>query len=153
MIDGKKILAPPLEIEVVEILRDAILASYQVPLEGRAAASPADEQDRLFVQQVKVEKHTLLIYRRYNGAKWGGGIDSTTRIAELPGKVVDLKVEGAYGDWNLLTITYREATYIKWPTTHVINSVGGRPWTAVEEKHRQEKLKRAAKPAPPADKQ
>jgi len=37
----------------------------------------------------------------------------TYRIAELPGKVFELKVEGAFGDWNLLTITYREHNYTK----------------------------------------
>ena len=146
-IDGKKISAPPIVFEVVEILQDAILVSRPVPLEGWEAARPPDERSRPLIQQVKIGERTLLIYRRYYGAKWGGVVDFTARIAELPGKVLDMKVEGAFGDGNPLTITYREATYIKWPTTHVINSVGGRPWTAEEEKRRQEKLKRAGQPA------
>ena len=59
---------------------------------------------------------------------------------------------GAFGvgEMNPLTITYRETSYTKWTTTHVINSIDGRPWTAAEEKHRQENLKLEAKL--PADK-
>ena len=56
-------------------------------------------------------------------------------------------MEGAFGDRNPLTITYRDNTYTKFTTTHVINSIDGRPWTAEEEKHRLEKLK-----LPPSDK-
>ena len=67
------------------------------------------------------------------------------KIAELTDKVVDMKVEGTYGSDGPLTITYREASYIKFTTTHVINSVDGRPWTAEEEKHGQEKVKREGK--------
>ena len=74
------------------------------------------------------------------------------KIAELTDKVVDMKVEGTYGSDGPLTITYREASYTKFTTTHVINSVDGRPWTAGEEKHRQEKVKREGKRTPPEKK-
>ena len=133
-IDGKKVTSPPFELEVVAVTKEMVLTTHAVPLEGMAAARPPELQSRPVVKQIKVEDRTLLIYTR--------------RIAELPGPAVDLKVEGAYDSGNPLTITYRESTYTKWTTTHVINSVNGRPWTA--EKHRQEKRKLEAKP--PADK-
>ena len=79
----------------------------------------------------------------------GGKVSCAIRIAELPGKVLDMKVEGAFGAGNPLTITYRETTHTKFTTKHIINSVDGRPWTAEEEKHRQEKLKPEGKPAQP----
>jgi hypothetical protein len=136
MVDGKKVTSPPFELEVVAVTKEMVLTSHAVPLEGVAAAQPPDLQSRPVVKQIKVRDRTLLIYTR--------------RIAELPGQAVDLKVEGAYGSGNPLTITYRETTYTKWTTTHIINSVSGSPWTAAEEKHRQERLKRDAKP--PAEK-
>ena len=130
-IDGKKVTSPPFELEVVAVTQEMVLTSHAVPLEGVAATQPPEMQSRPVVKQVKVGDRTLLIYVR--------------RIAELPGRAVDLKVQGAYGSGNPLTITYRETTYTKWTTTLVINSNNGSPWTPEAEKHRQEKLKREAK--------
>ena len=99
------------------------------------------------IQQIKIGDRTWLFYRKFASIEDGGKVSFAFRIAELPGKVLDLKVEGAFGDRNPLTITYRDNTYTKFTTTHVINSIDGRPWTAEEEKHRLEKLK-----LPPSDK-
>ena len=129
-IDGKKVASPPFELEVVAVTKEMVLTTHAVPPEGMAAAQPPEMQSRPVVKQVRVGDRTLLIYVR--------------RIAELPGQAVDLKVEGAYGSGNPLTITYREHTYTKFTTTHVINSNNGSPWTAEDEKSRQEKLKKLA---------
>ena len=130
-IDGKKVTSPPFELEVVAVTKEMVLSTHAVPLEGMAAAQPPEMQLRPVVKQVKVGDRTLLIYVR--------------RIAELPGQAVDLKVEGANGNGNPLTITYRETTYTKFTTTLVVNSYNGSPWTAEHEKQRQEKLKRDGK--------
>ena len=130
-IDGKKVASPPFELEVVAVTKEMVLSTHAVPLEGMAAAQPPEMQLRPVVKQVKVGDRTLLIYVR--------------RIAELPGQAVDLKVEGANGNGNPLTITYRETTYTKFTTTLVVNSNNGSPWTAEHEKQRQEKLKRDGK--------
>ncbi len=143
-LDAVVLAAPPVFFEVVDPLAESILSSFRIPLEGPQAALPPFERPNPVLQQVKIRDRVLLVYRRFCGAKWNDQIDSTTRLAELPGKVLDLKVEGAYGSGNPLTITYREHSYSKFTTTLVINSIDGRPWTAEEEKHRQEKLKKLA---------
>ncbi len=142
---GKTYLAPPIEFEVVEIARDCILASHKLPLEGKMAERSINKQETAIIQQIAVGKKVWLFYRQFASLENGGKAYSATRLTELPGKVVDFKVDGAFGNNNPLTITYRETTYTKWTTTHVINSVDGRPWTAAEEKLRQEKRKRDAK--------
>ena len=144
------VVAPVFKFKVIEPAADSILHSQSIPLEGQFAKWAMERQDTAAIQQIKVGNRTWLFYRKYYSPENGGKVSRTFRIAELPGKVVDFKVEGAFGNNNPLTITYRETSYTKWTTTHVINSVDGRPWTAAEEKHRQEKLKREAKL--PADK-
>ncbi len=144
------IVSPVVKLNVIEPASKDILTSVPVSLEGQFAKWPKERQDTALIQQIKIGNRTWLFYRQFSSPELGGKVSRAFRIAELPGKVVDFKVEGAFGDWNPLTITYREHTYTKWTTTHVINSVDGRPWTAEEEKHRQEKLKRDAKP--PAEK-
>ncbi len=148
--DDGVISAPIVKLKVIEPASADILTTLPVSLEGQEAKYPKNKQERPVIQQIKIGDRTWLFYRRFMRPELGGAVHAAFRIAELPGRVVDLKVEGAFGDWNPLTITYREHTYTKWTTTHIINSVDGRPWTAAEEKHRQEKLKLEAKP--PADK-
>ena len=147
-----KVSSFPWVLDVIEPDATATLGSHTIPLEGYATKWPKEKQERAVIQQIKIGNRTWLVYRKFLSSKEGGKVVSTFRIAEVPGKVLDLKVEGAYGEGNPLTITYRATTYTKWTTTHVINSVSGRPWTAEEEKHRQEKLKRGGKPAPPPEK-
>ncbi len=134
---------------MIEPDADDILFSQTIPLEGYQAKWPKEKHERAVVQQIQIGDRTWLFYRQSLSPENGGKVSATFRIAELPGKVLDMKVEGAFGDWNPLTITYREHSYSKFTTTCVINSVGGRPWTAEEEKHRQEKLK---SPAPVPEK-
>lgn len=141
-------VAPAFKLKVIDPTPDAILMSIAVPLEGFEAKWPKEKHERAVMQQIKVGDRTWLFYRQFLSPENGGKVSHSFRIAELPGKVLDLKVEGAFGDRNPLTITYRKTTYTKWTTTHVINSVDGRPWTAEEEKHRQEKLKREGKLPP-----
>jgi len=113
------------------------LSSQTIALEGYQGKWPKERQQRAVLQQIKIGDRTWLFYRKFLCTENGGKVTFTYRIAELPGKVFDLKVEGAFGDWNPLTITYREHSYTKFTTKHVINSIDGRPWTAEEEKHRQ----------------
>ena len=136
--------APPFKLKVVEPKPDDVLESKQVALEGEVVRWPKASQERGYIQQIKIGSRSWLFYRRYNSDQSGGGIHAAFRICELPGKVFDLKVEGAFGDSNPLTITYRENSFTKFTTTHVIHSTNGRPWTAEEEKHRQERLKKLA---------
>ena len=145
-----QIFAPVVKLRVIEPAPSDILESKPVPLEGYKSKWPKEKHDSAAIQQIKIGDRTWLFYRKFLSPLDGGKVSNTFRIAELPGKVVDFKVEGAFGNGNPLTITYREHTYTKWTTTHVINSVDGRPWTAAEEKQRQEELKLEAKP--PADK-
>jgi hypothetical protein len=144
-VGGKSIAAPPVELAVIEPEPTAILTSHRVPLEGRTANLPADEQERPFVQQVKVGGRVFLIYRILAGSKWGTGYDFISRLAELTGKV-EMTVEGAYGGRNPLTIKYKDANSKTGWTTLVINSINGRLWTEGEERLRLERIKKAATP-------
>ncbi len=139
-----KIEAPTVKFRVIEPAPDDVLESKRVALEGQEALYASEKQMRVHIQQIKVGGRIWLFYRRYDSAENGGGVHVSFRIAELPGKVFDLTVGGAFGDGNPLTITYRATSFAKFTTTHVINSIDGRPWTAEEEKHRQEKLKKLA---------
>jgi hypothetical protein len=148
-IDGKTITSPPVELEVVAVTDDVVLANQLVPLEGPAAMLPPEEQEWPVIQQVKVGSRTLLLYRGYGGTKFGGKVRWTYRLAELPGKV-EMKVEGAFGDRKPLTITYKDANSPTGTTKLVINSIDGMPWTEEEERLLQERLnpKKDAIPAP-----
>lgn len=139
-IDKRTITSPPAQFEVVEVPASAVLLSHAVPLEGREAQRPVEKQRRPFVQQVHVGKKTLLIYRIYHGPNYDGEIEWTFRLAELPGKV-EMTVEGAVGARNPLIITYKTSLTAK-PTTLVINSVNGLPWTEEEERLRLERLRK-----------
>jgi hypothetical protein len=145
---SKTITAPPLQFEVIDIPQADVLFSHTVPLEGREAKLPAGEQSRPFVQQVKVGGRTLLVYRRWYGLKWGGLIETTSRLAELPGKA-EMTVAGAFGDWNPLTISYKDPNSKTGITKLVINSINGLPWTEEEERLRIERNKKREKSAPP----
>jgi len=141
-IDGKTIKAPPIEFEVVAVPPRAVLVSHAVTLEGRGAK----ESSRPVIQQVPVGNRTLLIYRgHYDPAQSGGGPYFTTRLAELPGKV-EMKVEGAYGDWGPITITYADKKSPSGTTTLVVHSIGGTPWTQGDQDSYNAKNKLA--PAP-----
>ncbi len=142
------IVAPAVKLKVIEPDADDILFSQTIPLEGYQAKWPKEKQDRAVLQQIKIGDRIWLFYRKFLSAENGGKVTFAYRVAELSGKC-EMKVEGAFGDWNPLTITYKAAPYHKFTTTLVINSVDGKPWTAEEEKHRQEKLK---KPAPVPEK-
>ena len=138
------VVAPVFKFKVIEPSSEEILTSQQIPLEGQFSKGPKASQETAFVQQIKIGNCVWLFYRKFDSPSSGSAVNFAKRITELPGKVLDMKVEGAFGDWNPLTITYREHTYTKFTTKHVINSVDGRPWTAEEEKHRQERLKKLA---------
>ena len=136
------IAAPELKLKFIEPKADAILESRPVALEGYQVNWPRGREDMAAVQQIDMGGHLWLCYRRFYPMEM---VARPPRICELPGKALELKVAGAFGDGNPLTITYREHTYSKFTTTHIINSIDGRPWTAEEEKQRQEKLKRDGK--------
>ena len=142
---GKTLTSPPAWFEVVEVPADGVLISQALPVEGFEAAKPVNEQGRYVIQQVKIGKQVLLIYRRYVGTRYGGGVEYTYRLAELPGKV-EMKVEGAYGAWNPLTITYKDANSPTGSTKLVIHSVDGTPWTDKDEASWREREKKSAKP-------
>jgi len=132
----------PWTMVFVEPTTADILSSQTVPLEGYREKWSKEKQEHVVIQQIKLQNKIWLVYRRFLSSTAGGKVSNTFRIAELTGKR-DIKVEGAYGDGNPLTITYREHTYSKWDTKHVISS-NGYAWTAEEEKHRQERLKKLA---------
>ena len=149
---GKTYLAPPIKFEVVEITRDCILVSHKLPLEGKMAERSINKQERAIIQQIALGKKVWLFYSQFASPENGGKAYSTTRLTELPGKC-EMRVEGSFGDNNPLTISYKDAPYMKFYNKQlVINSVDGYPWTASKEKHRQEKLKRGGQPAPPPEK-
>jgi hypothetical protein len=139
--DEGTLTAPPIECELqfVEPQPDAILLGHELALEGRVETLPADEQCRAVIQQVKLGNRVLLIYRQFYGAKEGGKVGRTFRLAELPGKR-EMTVEGAFGAGNPLTITYKTSPAAT-PTKLVINSINGLPWTQEEERLRQERLR------------
>ena len=143
----------PWVLDVVEPTAADILASHMVPLDDFETRQKANTLSQALVQQIKLGGRVFLVYRSF-GRGSGNAIVPVDciRIAELPGKVEDMKVEGAYGRDNPLTITYRETSYTKWATKLVINAKNGSPWTAEDEKHRQEKLKREGKLPPPEKK-
>jgi hypothetical protein len=148
-VGGKTIAAPPVEFEVVAIPPGAVLVSHAVRLEGHALTRPAQERLRPAVQQVKVGDRTLLVYRgHYDPAKPNEKTYFTERLAELPGKV-DMTVEGAYGNWKPLAITYKTSPDAK-ATKLVIHSVDGMPWTEEDERRLQERLSRVAPMPRPA---
>ena len=140
------LVAKSMKMTVIDIKKSDILSTLAVQ-----ASKPTDD-DVALIQQIVVDGK-IWLYERIASRKDGKLAEPhrSTRLAKLAGKVVDLKVEGVYGSGEPLTITYRETTYTKFTTTHVINSVDGRPWTPEEEKHRQEKLKREGK-LPPTNK-
>lgn len=140
------VVAPAVKLRVIEPSPDAILASHPVPPEGFEAKQPKAKQEQAFVQQIQIENRTWLFYRKFRSPELGGKVYSTRRIVELPGKV-ELKVEGAFGERNPLTITRKDARSPTGTTKLVINSISGSPWTEEDERLRQERLKTApAKP-------
>jgi hypothetical protein len=139
-VDKRTVTSPPMKCDVVDIPEKAVLFSHAVPVKGFQATLPADEQDRPFIQQIRVGNRTLLVYRRFNGPKHGGGIGFTFRLAELPDKV-EMTVEGAFGDTKPLTIKYKDGTSKTGWTTLFVDSGNGRPWTEEEERLRIERSK------------
>jgi hypothetical protein len=142
------VTSPPVEFEVVEVPADAVLAIHAVPLEGDELKLPANEPERPGVQQVRLGTRVFLVYRRFVGPRWGGGVDHTARLAELPGKV-EMTVEGAYEARNPLKIRYKDANSKTGTITLVINSISGSPWTEEEERLRIERAKAPTPTAPP----
>jgi len=133
-IDGKTVKAPPVEFEVIAVPPSAVLVSHPVPLEGHAATESA----RPVVQQVAVGRRALLIYR---------GPDGLVRLAELPGKC-EMTVEGAYGDWGPLKITYADKNSPSGTTTLVVHSIGGTPWSQEDQESHDYKHNIAPAPRP-----
>ncbi len=141
------VVSPAVKLRVIEPSPDAILASQEVPLEGYEAKWPKAKQEQAFVQQIQIENRTWLFYRKFRSPELGGKVYATRRIVELPGKV-ELKVEGAFGERNPLTITYKDARSPTGTTKLVLNSISGSPWTEEEERWRQEQKAARIAPAP-----
>jgi hypothetical protein len=99
--------APPLILTVADVPPAAVLVSHLVPPASAEAKRPEAERVRAFVQQVRVGGRVLLIYRRFVGPKFGGGVDYTFRLAELDGEV-EMKVGGAYGEGKPLVVAHRD---------------------------------------------
>lgn len=128
-IGGKKLSAPPVELVVVEPPADAILVTHTLPLAGRHAAQPVNEQYRAVVQQVRVKDRVWLVYRKLYGPKFGGGAALTARLAELPGKV-DMTVAGSFAELIPNTSSYKPFTVAykhpeKGQTTLTVNPIDG----------------------------
>ena len=116
------VTAPRLRFKVIEIGPDDVLISQVIQLEGAAAHYPLAERYRVFLQQVRIDNRIYLIYILYYGAKSGGGIYFTSRLAELPDQV-EFKVSGAYGDGKPLQVAYRSSP-TEW-TILTVNSIDG----------------------------
>ncbi len=140
-IKGVKVSSPVSEFEVLDISQALLLGRHRIAPSAKEILSPKDTQISSEILEIQIQHRKSLIFRVYFESK----TKYIYKIAELADKVVDMKIEGEYGSASPLTITYRETTFTKFTTKHVINSVDGRPWTAEEEKHRQEKLKREGK--------
>jgi hypothetical protein len=138
-IDGKTVTSPPIEFEVAKVPAYSVLVSQDVPLEGAALKPPVGKRYRVTVQQVKIGNRFWLVYRRFH---WGGGVFCANRIVELP-HPVEMKVEGAYGAWNPLTIQYKDPNSKTGWTKLVVQSGSGLPWTEEEERARIERAKKA----------
>ena len=69
----------------------------------------------------------------------------TSRLAELPGKC-EMTVEGAYGGWEPITVTYADKKSPSGTTTRVIHSISGAPWRQEDQDSYNAKHKLA--PAP-----
>jgi len=99
--------APAIKLKVVEHTSEDVLVSQSVLLEGQSAKWSKERQPRAFVQQIKIGNRTWLFYRKFSSPEFGGEIESAFRIVELPEKC-EMRVEGSFGDWNPLTIVYKE---------------------------------------------
>ncbi len=108
---------------------------------------PEAKRDRGSIQQIKIENRTWLFYRRFLSDELGGKANAVHRLAELPGKV-EMKVEGVYGDYTPITITYKDSKSPTGTTKLVIHSVNGRQWTEADEAALQLRLKKAPPPKP-----
>lgn len=140
-IGGKELRSPPVEIEVVKVADDAVLARHDLPRQD-LKPQPGEHQMRAAVEQVRVGDRVWLVYRR-----WGelGGLIFARRLVALPGKC-EMTVEGVYASSGPIAITYQTSPEAK-PTKLTIQCISGSPWGEAEERTWQERLKRdAAKP-------
>lgn len=127
-VDGKEISSPPCDFEVVKVPDEAVLVSQNIALAGQELKRPAEQRQLSAIQQVKVGHDVWLVYRRFVK----GGVFFARRVAVLPG-VVEMTVEGNYGDWGPIRISYKTS-----PTSAqmriAIHSFDGMPWTEEDER-------------------
>jgi hypothetical protein len=138
------VTAAPVELQVVSVGPKAILASTPIPLTGFSAKRPINKREAAFVEQIQLGEQVYLFYRRLDGPADGSQVIVAARLAKLPGKV-ELKVEGTFGEWGPLTITYTDKKSTTGHSVLRINSVDGSLWTKEDE----ETLREQEKPTPP----
>ena len=124
---------------IVEPDPASILDSIVVPIEGVRSTWLPERRPTVVIQRIKLGERTWLFFRRRDSAEDGGQVSGSYRIAELPRSVTSIKVSGAHGEKNPLTIDviFRSGTIRK----YVVNSLSGRPWTTEEETLRQLRIK------------
>lgn len=143
VVDGKTIASPPLDFEVVKVPNEEVLVSQNIALDRLELTRPAEQRQRAAVQQVKVGDDVWLVYRRFVK----GGVFFARRVAVLPG-IVEMTVEGNYGEWGPIRIAYNISPTAA-QTKIAVHSVDGLPWTEADERSWQERLKlKKDSPAP-----
>jgi hypothetical protein len=138
-IGGLTLTSPPVEFEVIDVANRDVLTNHTVVLEGLQLLRPPNERDRVVVRQVKAGGRVLLICQHYTWPKYGGGLEYTFRLAELPCEC-EMAVEGGYGAGKPLTVVYKTSPTAQ-PSRIVINPINGKGWTDEDEEALQERLK------------
>jgi hypothetical protein len=135
---GKTTLtAPPLPFTYVAPRDADIVQNILLPLEGDEAAKKPEQQWVMRVQQITVQGRVLVVLRHYAALENRGVSAGIYRVTELP-HAVDLKVEGAYGASEPLTLTYADATAPNGVRKLVVCSHTGQPWTEENERSLRE---------------
>ena len=119
--DQGLVKSAPLTIEVVNLEPRAVKLSKSVPLAEREQQTDGTASV-VVVQIVEIENDRWLLYRRFLGPTYGGGIEFTHRLAEAKG-VTDFVVSGQYGDDKPLTVKYKHSP--TGTTTITFNAIDG----------------------------
>jgi hypothetical protein len=120
--DDGPVVSKPFSITVLDIAPRDIKLSKFVPLTERATRTDGTEP-RVVIELVELREDRWLIYRRFHGPKYGGGIAFTERLAPAKG-VTDFVVSGSFGDDEPLAVAFHDAEGKR--TELVVDSYFGR---------------------------
>jgi hypothetical protein len=131
-----RIEAPPFTIEVIEPSHQSVLSTYTVPPDIRESQRRKADQDRVIIQQIRINDRVYLYHRQFNSESNGGKIFSSRRIAELPEKC-EVNVTGTFGRLTPLEIVYKIPGAAQESRITVL-SRNGKLWTPEDEADYQE---------------